>query len=136
MSLNTIKTYRVDGLLEDLCLNCATVVSNNHDIKLTGDCLSTQPRCERCIPAPPRNRKPYKEIRVCDNTGKSNRTNPNFCVRIYSNGVLCIREKRRREFVELTIATLYERALWAAAMKSLREKQKSRRKPRRVQRKG
>lgn len=84
----------------------------NTDAKFNCDCKST---------APPKERKPYREVRVHDrNVGHGVRDH--FVAEIWPDGKLVIREQGRRLRVETTLGVVYQDCLNRAARRIINEK--------------
>lgn len=80
----------------------------NHDVD--ADCT---------CPRPPRKRKPFKVVRVCDPTVPHN-VNENIVIEIHPGGRICLREKRRKHGLWTTVGNIYAGLVWREAMAAAR----------------
>lgn len=68
---------------------------------------------------PPRKRKPFKVVRVCDPTVPHN-VNENIVIEIHPGGRICLREKRRKHGLWTTVGNIYAGLVWREAMAAKR----------------
>jgi hypothetical protein len=81
----------------------------------------TDCQCKR-----PRNKKPYRRVRVTDN-GVGHRVNPSLIFEIYpSNGTVVMREKGRKKRFSIAASDLYRYLMQRAALAHLAAKRRTR----------
>ena len=79
-----------------------------------------------CTCKRPMKRKPYRVVKVTDN-GVNHNVNPKLILEIYPhNGVIAIREKRRKKRYYSTTADIYSGMVRSAAFAAIAAKKKAR----------
>lgn len=73
------------------------------------------------------NRKPFKVIRVHDESVGGHKVPKDIVLEVHPGGLIRLRAKRGKTSFDTTAATIYARLLWAEAMKAAKAKKAARR---------
>lgn len=93
------------------------IIHDWHDPRNPGCSQNAHWTCDCTCEKPKRQRKPYRTVKVHDESVSMHKVRPDIILEIHPNGRLVLREKGRRSSLYTTVASVYERLVIGEARK-------------------